>query len=196
MTSTSPAQLRQQLRQQGIAARLAINENDWQRANQQLGKHLTDWLGQHPELQQLGFCWPYRREPDIRDAISRWLRSHPAHQAALPIVPAQPGPLRFRQWTPDSEMDTDRFGIATPRHGADITPQLLLIPVNAFDRHGYRIGYGAGFFDRTLATLQPRPFTLGIGFSLAEVPNTYPQPHDIPLDSILTEQGIIPPLAS
>lgn len=190
MTSISPQQLRQQLRQHGIAARLAMPDHDWQHANQQLNHHLSDWLTQHPQLHHIGFCWPYRREPDLREAIRTWLEQHPAHQAALPIVPAEAGPLTFRQWAPDSEMDTDRYGIASPRHGADITPQLLLIPVNAFDPRGYRIGYGAGFFDRTLATLQPRPLTLGIGFSLAKVPDTYPQTHDIPLDGILTERGL------
>lgn len=92
-------------------------------------------------------------------------------------------------------MLTDAYGIPYPAPAPDqdpsltLIPDVLLIPVNAFDRQGYRIGYGSGYFDRTLATLRPTPLTIGIGFELARVACIAPESHDIPLDIIVTEAG-------
>lgn len=87
-------------------------------------------------------------------------------------------------------MATDRHGIHFPTSGAALIPDMLLIPVNAFDRRGFRIGYGSGYFDRTLATLVPPPLSIGVGFELARVATIYPQAHDIPLDAVVTEAGL------
>ena len=87
-------------------------------------------------------------------------------------------------------MVADRYGIPTPTEGDFIRPVALLLPLNAFDAQGYRIGYGGGFFDRTLSALAqtgPRPLTIGVGFDLAEVGDTQPQPHDVRLDWMVTE---------
>ena len=87
-------------------------------------------------------------------------------------------------------MAVDRYGIHFPASGTALTPDTLLIPVNAFDGKGFRIGYGLGYFDRTLAGMVPRPLSIGVGFALARVVSIHPQAHDIPLDAVVTEAGI------
>lgn len=98
--------------------------------------------------------------------------------------------MDFHEWRPDSIMATDRHGIHFPTSGAALIPDMLLIPVNAFDDRGFRIGYGSGYFDRTLASLVPLPLSIGVGFELARVASIHPQPHDIPLDAVVTEAGL------
>ena len=86
-------------------------------------------------------------------------------------------------------MVTDRYGIHYPASGDMLHPDLLLIPVNAFDAQGFRLGYGKGHFDHTLASLVPRPLAIGVGFELARVASIHPQAHDIPMDAVVTENG-------
>ena len=113
--------------------------------------------------------------------------------ALLPVVTGPEQPLLFRAWQPDCAMTEDRYGIATPVEGAFIVPEVLLIPVNAFDAQGYRLGYGGGFFDRTLAALRPRPLAIGVGFELARVDTIHPCAHDTRLDAVVTETGVFRP---
>lgn len=137
----------------------------------------------------LAFCWPFRGEPDIRQLVTAWLATKPARKAALPVVIEQGLPLAFRHWTPDSIMAPDRYGIPTPSAGDLLTPSLVLIPVNGFDSRGFRLGYGGGYFDRTLAGLSPQPVSIGVGFELARLPRIAEASHDKPLDWIVTEAG-------
>ena len=145
------------------------------------------------ELQQhtpgyLGFCWPWRAEFDARPLVKRLLEQ--GWQACLPVVGDTPGPMFFRDWTPATPMQADRHGIQTPMEGAEVVPDLILLPFNATDACGYRLGYGAGYFDRTLAVMQPRPFVIGVGFAVGIVASVYPQAHDIPVNCRVTETGI------
>lgn len=133
----------------------------------------------------LGFCWPVRQEFDARPLAERLIAR--GGRACLPVVVAEAAPLRFRAWTPDTGLAPDRFGIPTPVAGEFIVPDVLLIPLVAFDAHNFRIGYGGGFFDRTLAVLSPRPLAIGVGFELARVADTQPGAHDIALDVVVTE---------
>jgi 5,10-methenyltetrahydrofolate synthetase len=87
-------------------------------------------------------------------------------------------------------MNVDRYGIHYPADDLPMLPDVLLLPVNVFDGAGYRLGYGGGYFDRTLAVMAPRPLTIGVGFALARADSIYPEPHDIPLDAVITEQGV------
>ena len=87
-------------------------------------------------------------------------------------------------------MVTDRYGIPSPADGDFLQPQALLIPLLAFDASGFRLGYGGGYFDRTLANLRPRPLAIGIGFELCRVETVHPEAHDERLDAVITEEGI------
>lgn len=133
--------------------------------------------------------WPIKGEPDLRLLMTE------LHEAgatvALPLVETKAAPLTFRRWTPETRMVRGDWNIPVPPPDAPIvTPEITLAPLVGWAADGYRLGYGGGYFDRTLAALKPRPFTIGIGFEAAELPTIYPQPHDIPLDLILTEAGM------
>jgi 5-formyltetrahydrofolate cyclo-ligase len=100
--------------------------------------------------------------------------------------------LIFRAWTPETPMVERKFGVWVPESGEQLQPEVLLVPVVAFDAAGYRLGYGGGYFDRTIAAADPRPVALGIGFELARVPTIHPQAWDVPLDAVITESGVFP----
>lgn len=133
----------------------------------------------------VGFCWPYRGEFDARGLMLRMLAG--AHVVALPVVDGDH--MFFRAWTAASDMATDRHGIAYPLRGARVVPQLVLMPLVGFDGRGYRLGYGGGYFDRTLAALDPRPIALGVGFELSRLDELAAAPWDIPCDYVITEAG-------
>ena len=92
-------------------------------------------------------------------------------------------------------MRADAFGIPVPAEFQPLTPEVVLVPVNAFDAAGYRLGYGSGFFDRTLAALRPAPCAIGVGFELGRVGSIQPAAHDQPLDWIVTERGTFGPFS-
>lgn len=181
---------RQQLRRTALQARQALSLAAWQTLSNQLEQRLFPLLQQliqqHP-APTLGAYWPIKQEFDARPLIARLLAEHPQLRVCLPVVTAPRQPLEFRHWHPGSPMHSDRYGIAYPATGDWLLPDLLLIPVNAFDAQGYRLGYGSGYYDRTLAAMTPRPLCLGLGFELGRVANILPGAHDVPLDAIITE---------
>ncbi|HLW04534.1 MAG TPA: 5-formyltetrahydrofolate cyclo-ligase [Azoarcus sp.] len=136
----------------------------------------------------LAFCWPFRSEPDLRQFVAHWLHENPARRAALPVVTARGEPLAFRRWAPGVEMVPDRYGIPHPCEGEMLDPEVLLVPLNAFDAQGFRLGYGGGYFDRTLAQTQGAT-AVGVGFELGRVMSVFPQAHDQPMEWIVTEAG-------
>ncbi len=103
----------------------------------------------------------------------------------LPVVIGKDQPLRFRAWQPDTVMQAAGFGTSVPSAGEWLTPTVLLIPLVGFDEAGYRLGYGGGYYDRTLAALQPKPRTIGIGYAAGKLATIHPQPYDGKLDSIV-----------
>jgi 5,10-methenyltetrahydrofolate synthetase len=109
------------------------------------------------------------------------------------VVVAPEAAMIFRLWTPDTPMTADRHGIPIPAGSDTVVPDVVLLPLVAFDPQGYRLGYGGGYFDRTLAAMSPRPLALGVGFEVARVDSVRPQPHDIRLDAIVTEADIVMP---
>lgn len=135
----------------------------------------------------VGICWPVRNEPDVRAAGAVWRGL--GIVTALPVVVAADAPLAFRSWSDATPLAPDRYGIPTPQSGAWVTPAVLILPLNAFDAAGYRLGYGGGFFDRTLASLTPRPLAIGVGFECNRVTSIRPQEHDQKLDWIVSEDG-------
>ena len=133
------------------------------------------------------FCWPIKHEPDVLAVVQSWRTEGTI--AALPVVLGEAQPLAFRVWTTDSILQPDRYGIPTPEQGDFVHPDLILVPLNGFDAQGFRLGYGGGYFDRTLAVLSPRPLTVGVGFEINRLDSIRPESHDLPLDWIVTEAG-------
>ena len=136
----------------------------------------------------VAFCWPFKGEFDARFAIRRW-RERGA-TAALPVVVGKAMPLQFRQWWPGAPLVPGAYGIPEPAGTELVVPDAAIVPVNGFDGQGYRLGYGGGYFDRTLAVAAPRPLAIGVGFELARLPTIYPQAHDLAMDFVVTEAGI------
>ncbi len=116
-------------------------------------------------------------------------------EVGVPVIIGAGQPLKFRQWMPDSVMVSGEFGANIPEAGAWMTPEIVIVPLVAFDRKGGRLGYGGGFYDRTLEQLRAIRPTLAIGFAYAdqEAENLPLELTDQPLDLIVTEYGVIQP---
>ena len=181
-----PAAFRSIVRRERIAARLALPRAEHARASALIEAGLESMLSSWP-AQVIAFCWPLRGEFDCRPLVERLL--HRGWRAAQPVVIAPATPMVFRPWTPAAAMTTDHYGIPIPAGSDTLAPDVVLLPLVAFDAMGYRIGYGGGYFDRTLATLSPRPYAIGVGFELARMDSVFPADHDIRLDAIVTESG-------
>ena len=137
---------------------------------------------------RLAFCWPIKGEYDARH-LARTLRARGA-LTALPVVVKPKSPLIFREWHPGVEMVRGALDIPYPVNSSEVVPEAVLLPMNGWDMQGYRLGYGAGFFDRTLASLAKRPLTIGVTFEMAKLETIHPQEWDIPLDYVVTERGV------
>lgn len=180
---------RAELRRAKIAARLALPAEAHRQASARILGHLARWLGTQPPG-TLAFCWPVRAEVDCRPLVPQLAAA--GWRFAMPVVEAARAPMVFRCWSPDAPMTTDPHGIPVPATAAAAPPDVLLLPLVAFDPAGYRLGYGGGYFDRTLAGCAPRPLAVGVGFDLCAVASIQPEPHDVPLDLIFTESGMFP----
>jgi 5,10-methenyltetrahydrofolate synthetase len=187
---SAPASLkdwRKAERERLIAARMALD-----------GAQLDHWrrrIDSHLELafpglarSRLAFCWPIKGEYDARH-FARTLRQRGA-LTALPVVIAPRQPLKFREWHPGVALALGALDIPYPVDSPEIQPDAVVLPMNGWDAHGYRLGYGAGFFDRTLAAMAKRPVTIGVSYELARLDTIYPQPWDIPMDYVVTERGV------
>jgi 5-formyltetrahydrofolate cyclo-ligase len=135
----------------------------------------------------LGVYWPFRAEFDPRPLIDWAIAA--GRGVALPVVVDKTGPLEYRAWRPAEPLVDGVWNIPVPQKREIVTPAVVLAPLVGFDRVCYRLGYGGGYFDRTLAALSPRPFAIGIGFELQQIQTIYPQPFDVPMDVIVTEAG-------
>jgi len=171
-----------------IARRQAIapdNRRAWSAA---IDANLRAVLAPHsPSI--ISFYWPFRGEFDPRHLIRDLLDK--GWQAALPVVVQKKSPLEFRLWTPDAAMVDGIWNIPVPRDGAVVAPQIVLAPVVGFDAECYRLGYGGGYYDRTLVTFSPRAYAIGIGFEFSRLETIHPQPYDQRLNVIVTEAEIL-----
>jgi len=164
-----------------------MSEREHALASAAIDAYLTSLLVPQPP-RTVAFCWPVRKEFDCRPLLGRLLAA--GWQACQPVVVAKDAPMVFRAWQPESAMTTDCFGIPVPADGAVVVPDIVLLPLVAFDEQGYRLGYGGGFFDRTLARMAAKPATIGVGFEFGRLESLLPQAHDVPLDAIVTERQV------
>jgi 5-formyltetrahydrofolate cyclo-ligase len=141
-----------------------------------------------PDGAVVGLCWPYRGEFDARLAARQW-RAQGA-LTALPEVVERGRPLQFRQWWPGAPMRAGVYDIPVPHGTAVVIPDIVLAPMNAFDASGYRLGYGGGFFDRTLAAHDRRMLSIGVAYEMLRVPTIHPQDYDVPMDFVVTEEAV------
>jgi 5,10-methenyltetrahydrofolate synthetase len=190
-TSTSPPDdlraWRKQLRETLLGRRVALPAGIVHAYREAIDRHLERGF---PNLARgvVAFCWPYKNEHDAR-FIARRLREAGA-VTALPVVVAPRKPLVFREWHPGVALARGVYDIPFPADSREVVPDAVLLPMIAFDDAGYRLGYGGGFFDRTLAGLAVRPHVIGIAYELGRVPTIHPQPWDMPADFVVTERGV------
>jgi len=177
---------RRALRREMVARRAALSDAEHDALSADIVAHLQAAL---PVPRIVAFCWPIKHEPDVRAIVPRWAEL--GSQAALPVVVDENAPLAFRLWTADTPLAADRYGIPTPTRGEFVQPDMLLLPLNGFDGDGYRLGYGGGYFDRTLAAMSPRPLAVGVGFEINRLPTIRPERHDQRLDWLVSEAGAV-----
>ena len=170
------------LRRKLLANRQAIPPEVRIEKDMAIGQHVLAWRNAHP-VGILGVYWPIRGEPDLRacygDLAALGVR------LALPVVVGKDAPLRFIEWKPGDAMTKDAFGVAIPLSGEELRPEALLIPCVGFNEQRFRLGYGGGFYDRTLACTG-KPVTVGIGYECAQI-RFEADAHDVPLDFLITE---------
>jgi 5-formyltetrahydrofolate cyclo-ligase len=136
----------------------------------------------------VGFYWPLNGEVDLISFMRRTVGK--MREAALPVVIGKEQPLEFWRWSARTKLCArGLWNIPSPIERSLVNPDVLLVPLVGFDEESYRLGYGTGYYDRTLAAA-PGPLTIGIGYEMASLRSIYPQPHDIPMDLIVTERGI------
>ena len=136
----------------------------------------------------LGVYWPFQAEFDPRGLIDRLIAA--GTTVALPAVIDKKGPLEYRAWRPGEPLVDGVWNIPVPQQRDIVIPEAVLAPVVGFDRDCYRLGYGGGYFDRTLAALRPSPRAIGVGFELSAIETIHPQPFDVPMDLVVTEAGV------
>jgi 5-formyltetrahydrofolate cyclo-ligase len=184
-----------------------------------LQRVLRIWLVGRPDT-VIGAYWPIKGEFDPLPALYRWqedallkpsmggwpvtadgqggapdsLAQQLPRKVGLPVVDKQSRTLSFHAWYPGCPMEEDAYGIPKPKDTELVVPTVLLVPCVGWGPGGYRLGYGGGFYDRTLASYTPKPVTVGLGYSIGWLPDLQSEPHDIPLDAILSEQGVAWPL--
>jgi 5-formyltetrahydrofolate cyclo-ligase len=170
----------------------------------------------------IGAYWPIKGEFDPLPALYRWqedailsresegnqgqaqegraeaatenIANRSPRKIGLPVVNKLHKTLTFHAWYPGCPMEEDAYGIPKPKGTELIVPTLLFVPCVGYGPGGFRLGYGGGFYDRTLATLQPKPFTVGLGYSHGWLPDLEAEPHDVPLDAILNDKGVVWPV--
>ena len=182
---------RDALRKKLIQARLALTDR-LERAVE-LQSALRVWLIGRRE-RSIGAYWPIKGEFDPLPALYRWTEGAPdriERRIGLPVADRETGSLRFHVWFPGCPTELDAFDIPKPKGTEEFVPEILVVPCLGFGPGGVRLGYGGGFFDRTLSSLMPRPVTVGVSFTHGFLPLLRAGPLDVPLDAMLTEDGLM-----
>jgi 5-formyltetrahydrofolate cyclo-ligase len=172
-------------RERLIAWRQAATAADRRRWSECIETELRIAIAERPGA--LGVYWPFRAEFDPRQLIAWAVEAR--RIVALPVVINKAGPLEYRTWQPGEALADGVWNIPIPEKREIVVPAIVLAPLVGFDRECYRLGYGGGYFDRTLAALQPQPLAIGVGFAAQEIATIHPQPFDVAMDLIVTETG-------
>jgi 5-formyltetrahydrofolate cyclo-ligase len=179
-------QWRRSERERLIAWRMAAPTEQRRQWSAEIEKSLRDILAERPGA--LGVYWPFRAEFDPRPLVD-WAVAV-GRTVALPVVVDKKGPLDYRAWRPGEPLVDGVWGIPVPERDEVVTPSAVLAPLVGFDRGCYRLGYGGGYFDRTLAVLSPPAFAVGVGFEAQQIDTIHPQSFDVPMDLIVTEARV------
>ena len=174
-------------RERLIALRLALPAGTRAAMSSAIASHLDATLGDLSG-KLVSLYWPFRGEPDLRS----WMETVAARgsRTALPVVVAKAQPLVFRAWKAGDPLEKGVWNIPVPASGEAVQPDIVIAPLVGFDGAHYRLGYGGGFFDRTIASMPVQPRVIGVGYGLQKIATILPQPHDIPMDEIVTESGV------
>lgn len=169
-----------------IDARLAISADARAVMAKKIGEGLDAAIGD-VSGRTVSLYWPFRGEPDLRP----WMATVIARGGtiALPIVVEKAHPLIFRAYKPGDRLEKGVWNIPIPAEGDPVLPDVVISPLVGIDPQNYRLGYGGGFFDRTLAAMPKKPVVIGVGYEMQRIATIYPQPHDIPMDRVVTESG-------
>lgn len=165
-----------------IRARIGIGKDKRKQCLHDIQRSITEILSD-VTTGIIGFYWPIKGEFDIRNVVADFLDLD--WQAALPVVVEKGAPLEFRLWRPDMKLVPGVWNIPMPQERNIVTPSVLIIPLVGVDQENYRLGYGGGYYDRTLASLGNTPLTIGIGLESCRLKTIYPQWHDIAMDKIV-----------
>ncbi len=167
-----------------IDERLALVSADRNARSERLAEKLDQAIGR-VSGRIVSSYWPFRGEPDLRNWAIKVIER--GGRIALPVVLRKSEPLEFRVWQPGDPLERGVWNILVPSRGPAVLPDVVIAPVVGFDTANYRLGHGGGYFDRTLAAMPRMPLRIGIGFATAKIATIYPQPHDIPMDTIVTD---------
>jgi 5,10-methenyltetrahydrofolate synthetase len=179
------------LRKKLVAARQALPDR-LERAVA-LQEVLRVWLVGRRE-KSIGAYWPIKGEFDPLPALYRWTEGAPdgvIRRIGLPVAHRESGSLRFHVWYPGCETELDAYDIPKPKGTEEFAPEMLVVPCLGFGPGGVRLGYGGGFFERTLSSITPRPVTVGVSYTHGFLPLLRSGPKDWPLDAMLTEDGVM-----
>ena len=172
-------------RERLLALRQGLPAEDRRRWGSRIAGALRELIADRGGV--IGVYWPFRAEFDPRPLID-WVVGA-GRGVALPVVVDKKGPLEYRAWRPGDNLVDGVWNIPVPERRDIVTPTIVLAPLVGFDPACYRLGYGGGYFDRTLAAMSPRPLAIGVGFTVQAIATIYPQPFDVPMDVIVTETG-------
>lgn len=178
-----------QLRRGLLAQRLALAPAVFATLAGQVRCNLTCGIDLR-RFEVLGIYWPVRAEIDLRALARAHLDA--GGRVVMPAVIAKGAPVEFRSWYEQAPMGRDVYNIPVPAERTVLEPDALLVPLVGFDAQCYRLGYGGGYYDRTLAASARRPYCVGVGFEFARLESIRPQPHDVPMDTIITEASRAP----
>jgi 5,10-methenyltetrahydrofolate synthetase len=156
----------------------------------QLQSVLRVWLVGRRET-TIGAYWPIKGEFDPLPALYRWSEADERRRIGLPVVDKDSQSLRFHVWYPGCPMEPDAYDIPKPKDTEVFEPQMLLLPCVGYGLEGLRLGYGGGFYDRTVIKLQPLPKIVGLCYSNGFLPFLRAHADAVPLDAVITEDGVV-----